>query len=101
MLNITEVFNTTSTQIIAGLSFNGEPITVLKLGYATIYEFVGFQLVVTPSSIVTYIDVNGRVSQIDKTSFFFEMAMSRVSSSDLLFQNKLGLVSSEHFATTG
>lgn len=100
MLNIAEVFNTTSTQTITGLSFNGEPITVLKLGYATIYEFVDFQLVETPSNIVTYIDANGRVSHIAKMSFFFEMAMSRVHSSDLLFQEKLGLVS-EHITTAG
>ncbi|EOU9592093.1 hypothetical protein ACOJEA_004793 [Klebsiella aerogenes] len=92
MLNITEVFNRTSKQTITALSFNGEPITVLDLGYATVYEFVDFKLVVTSSNTVTHIDSNGAISQISKISFFYEMAMFRVRSSDTLFCNVLGVL---------
>ncbi|EPX9549062.1 hypothetical protein [Klebsiella pneumoniae] len=92
MMKFASMFNRTSTQRISAHSFRGEPITVLHLGYATVYEFTEMKMIVTNSNLVTIVDSNAQTQLIAKDSYFFQCALARLQQSDLLMESVLGVV---------
>lgn len=92
-MDIHQVFNMTSSQKISAYSYNGEPITVIDLGYATVYEFFDIRLIApAKSNTVTCIDEAGSSVMIGRDSYYYSCAMARLKAANLLFENVLGAI---------
>ncbi|WP_213712576.1 hypothetical protein [Cedecea lapagei] len=89
-MNIQNVFNETSTQSVVGISLKGEPATIIKLGYATVYEFPEFKLIeVVGTGVCHCIDSDNRPIMVGQESFFYQCMKERIESSTVLFESKL------------
>lgn len=77
---------------ISAYSYNGDPITVLDLGYAKVYDFFEMRPIETKSNLITCIDEAGSSIMIGRDSYYFSCAMARLKAANLLSESVVGAV---------